>query len=275
MTRRTHIMAALLSLHLAVGCGAEQASNPAPGNNNNSFASDAGVSALSDAAALLDAGNAPPPSDAGTSLVDAAAPVDTCNPLEQSGCAHAGDKCVVEGPNMYAECVPPTSADLPLGAACEGRDCEAGLACALLSSTSSVSACVKICDLTSGRGCDALGPDYECRTRLTGTNWGSCGLLPELCDPYTQQPCARDEACQPFLRRTGTWEFRCRAAGPGSEGAPCGPGSNAACARELACVSSPSGAAFCRRICQVNTDCVDMAQCSGAVSEPAFMYCSP
>ncbi|CAN0529339.1 unnamed protein product, partial [Laminaria digitata] len=56
-------------------------------------------------------------------------PVDTCNPLEQSGCAHAGDKCVVEGPNMYAECVPPGSADLPLGAACEGRDCQAGLAC--------------------------------------------------------------------------------------------------------------------------------------------------
>lgn len=278
MPRRTPVLlpavAILLMAGLAAGCGGDEAASVrSPNNNNTSNGADAGLTPPSDASVSMDAGTVLPASDAGASF-DASAPVDLCNPVEQTGCANAGDKCVVEGPAAGTECVPPSSADLALGATCQGQDCAAGLACARATATSSVSTCVKVCDLTSGDGCEPLGADYECRTRLTGTNWGSCGALPPVCDPYTQNPCGRDEACQPFLRRAGTWEFRCRLAGPGVEGVACGPGSDASCARGLACVSSPSGAAFCRRICQVNTDCANVAQCNGAVSEPAFMYCN-
>lgn len=258
--------AALLWATVAAGCAAEALSEP---NGADAGAvTDAGSLNTADASVNTDAGASV---DAGA-LGDAGAISDQCDPVTQSDCAPPATKCVVEGPMPGTACVEPLADERPLGAACEGRDCEAGLACALVSTTSTVGECVKVCDLVSGAGCERLGTEYECRTRLTGTNWGSCQELPPSCDPYTQTPCEADQACQPFLRRTGTWEFRCRAAGPGEEDALCG-GANPACQRGLACVSTPQGSAFCRRICQVNTDCEDQRQCNGVVGEPPFMYC--
>jgi hypothetical protein len=258
---------AWMAVWVLAGCGAEALQGQAP-------LDDAGLSDAAagptDAALAIDAGVSIH-ADAGASP-DGGAPADQCDPVTQQGCVAPAIKCVVEGPAPGAACVEPGADEQALGDPCAGRDCEAGLACALVSTTSTISECVKVCDLTSGAGCEALGLDYECRTRLTGTNWGACQELPPTCDPYSQAPCAAAEACQPFLRRTGTWEFRCRAAGLGEEDAACG-GSNPACQRGLACVSTPRGAAFCRRICQLNTDCANQRQCNGVVSEPPFMYC--
>lgn len=259
-------------LLLAAACGSGDADSADLSNNRNAGAADAGTFAGADAANAFDAGGLPA-GDAGVSGDASALPADECNPVDQTGCAPPDLKCVVEGPGSGTECVAP-SEELPLGAACEGRDCAAGLACARSTTTATASVCVKVCDLESGQGCESLGPDFECRTRLTDTNWGACRELAPTCDPYSQAPCARDEACQPFLRRTGTWEFRCRAAGPGAEGEVCGPAASGGCARGLACVSTRTGDAYCRVICEVNTDCPGMAQCNGVVSEPAFMYCS-
>ncbi len=234
---------------------------------------DAGAS-VSDAAVIFsDAGvpaDASLPGDGGLQRPDSGAAVDQCDPLLQN-CPDP-DKCVVEG-GAATQCVAPRSDEQSLGDACMGRDCERGLACVRLVQTSTSGQCVKICDLNTGDGCDGLGDDYECRTRITGSNWGACSLLPPLCDPYTQDPCAADRACQPFVRRNGTWEFRCRLAGTATEGEACG--ASAPCARELACVSDRSGNAACRRICQANTDCTGTSQCVGVVDEPPFMYCAP
>lgn len=266
--RRSAVHLVLLGLALSVAaCGAEA---PASGARDGG-AADASAVAADSGASISDAGMQVPAGDAGASAD--AGPLDECDPVDQTGCTAPESKCVVEGPSEAAACVAPGPADLPLGAPCQGRDCIAGLACVRESAGSADSVCVMVCNFESGEGCEALGPEFECRTRLSQTRWGACQQLPLVCDPYDQSPCEADEACQPFLRRTGIWEFRCRAAGTGTEGEICGPG-NPACARGLACVSSRTGAAVCRKICQLNQDCPNMAQCNGMVSEPPFMYCS-
>ncbi len=270
----TYIAAFLLAAG-TLACSDAADEHAAP-NDAGALAGDAGAlvdasSGLMDAGMLADAAAA----QDGAVARDAGAPIsDVCDPVAQSGCPMSSQKCVVEGPVGGTQCVEADPTDLPQGAACEGRDCEAGLSCARGSTTSTTSHCVKVCDFASGDGCEALPGDFECRDRLSGTNWGACSELPVVCDPYTQAPCDAALACQPFLRRTGVWEFRCRTAGNGLAGEPCGPGSGTICARSLACVSSRTGAAFCRKICQVNMDCENQAQCSGVVSEPSFMHCS-
>lgn len=278
MRIRTYIAVSLSSLLLT---GAFACSDSESTGARNLPGADAG--ALTDAGAASDADvfprDAGSASDAGAAFDaatrDAGAPnPDVCDPVTQLDCPMSGQKCVVEGPVGGTQCTDADPADFPLGAACEGRDCEAGLACVHATTTSTASECVKVCDFMSGDGCEGLPGDFECRDRLNGSNWGACSELPPICNPYTQAPCDAALACQPFLRRTGVWEFRCRAAGDGQAGAPCGPGSGTTCARSLACVSSRTGAAFCQKICEVNTDCENQAQCSGVVSEPPFMHCS-
>jgi hypothetical protein len=119
-------------------------------------------------------------------------------------------------------------------------------------------------------GCDALPGEYECRTSITMSNWGACTELPPICNPYDQMPCDLTQACQPFLRRTGAWEFRCRTAGNADEGQPCGGGTG--CMRGLACVTD-NGNATCKRYCMGDGDCTNPLTCSGTVPEPAFMFC--
>lgn len=221
-----------------------------------------------DAATGMDAGTG---ADGGM-LVDAGTIVDNCDPVEQSGCdTPPNTKCVIEGGLPGAECVPPSPNDVGLGEVCDGQACEAGLVCLRQSPTSTTGACRKACDLDTGAGCEGLGMEYECRTQISGTNWGACTELPPECDPYTQAPCEQDKACQPFLRRTGTWEFRCRTAGDKAEGAPCGGALR--CDRGLACVSDQSGNATCKKYCEGNADCTAPAMCTGVVPEPSFMFC--
>lgn len=243
--------------------------------------SDAGTTV--DAGAAADAGaldGATNGTDGGTNgpdsgvmpTPDAGTVVDNCDPVNQTGCdTPPNTKCVIEGGNPGAECVPPSPNDVGLGEVCDGQACEAGFVCLRQSQTSTIGACRKACDLTTGDGCETLGMEYECRTQISGTNWGACTELPPLCDPYTQAPCEQAQACQPFLRRTGTWELRCRTAGEGAEGAPCG--GAARCQRGLACVSDTSGNAACRKYCELNDDCTAPAMCTGTVPEPPFMFC--
>jgi hypothetical protein len=199
---------------------------------------------------------------------------DNCDPLLQSGCTDPATKCVIEpdSQNAGAHCVPPGN-DVGLGEECMGEDCLAGLACVM---TSTVSSCVQICSITTGAGCEALGSDYDCRTRIIGTNWGACSLLPAICDPLTQDPCAANEACSTFTRRNNVREFRCREAGPQTEGQPCGSSANSAqCVRGNVCVlDGPSGTATCRQFCDSNDDCAPPATCAGVVNDPPFQFCS-
>lgn len=259
-----------LTLLIAVaGCGAESQDIAPPGPVSDAgsvFVPDAGSSAPGDAAF--------PSADAGQgSIADGGLPVDQCDPVTQSGCGGQAAKCVVEGPAPGATCVSRPDDELGLGDACEGLDCAPGLACARETDTATVSRCVQVCHFESGNGCEPLGEDFECRARLSGTNWGACRALPAACDALSQAPCDRSEACQPFLRRSGSREFRCREAGLGEEGQACGTQADVGCQRGLACVSTREGAAFCRRICETNADCANRAQCAGVVNEPPFMYC--
>ena len=242
----------------------DQGQTPAMDMGSSAF--DLGNGAL-DAGAPADAGP-PPPMDQGTPMI-----IDDCNPITQD-CPPA-DKCVVENPVPLtgAECVPQGN-DFAFGEECTGQDCEIGLVC-VRSQTSTTSSCMQICDLAVGTGCEGLGgqtgDEYECRTRLTGTNWGACTQLPPVCNPYTQDPCGQDEACQPFLRRTGDWDLRCRPAGNAGISESCG--SDVRCQRGLACISNPAGVAACRQICELDADCGGMATCTGAVNEPPLSYC--
>jgi hypothetical protein len=154
-----------------------------------------------------------------------------------------------------------------------GEDCLAGLACV---QTSSVATCVQVCNIQTGVGCESLGAEYDCRTRVVGTNWGACLLLPPLCDPLTQMPCAQDEACTTFTRRNNVRELRCREAGPGGEAAACGSSANGAgCMRGLVCIlDRNTNQASCRKFCDMNEDCTSPATCSGVVNDPPFNFCS-
>lgn len=255
-----------------VGC--DDANDPA------NLSRDAAVSSVRDAGAVsnLDGGGA---QDAGAEYRDgsvardAGTPVDQCDPVAQTGCSPPATKCVVEGPNTAAgtRCVTPGPNESAFEEECMGRECEAGLACVRESSTSTTSRCAQVCDVATAVGCESLGPDYDCNTRISGSNWGACTKLPPLCNPYDQDTCAVAEACQPWVRRDGTWEFRCRERGTGQEGALCTSG-NPRCDRGLACVRATDGTAFCRKYCETNDDCVAPAQCAGNVANPPFMYCA-
>lgn len=208
---------------------------------------------------------------------DASGIRDQCNPVTQMNCPSTQSKCVVEG-GGGTECAPLNQDDRPVGSPCQGRDCLPGLACALPTETSTRAACVQVCDLTTGTGCEPLGPDDECLNRLNGTNWGACATLEPACEPLTQAPCTPSQACQPLLRRTGVREFRCRTAGTGQENDACDTATKVVCARNLVCIATPLGNAFCRRICDPargNADCTGTRQCIRRVSEPPFMYCAP
>lgn len=255
----------LLAIGAMVAC--DDASTPGlPGDGGTQFNRDASVAPQRDAGTgALDAGS---PRDASVS------PVDDCDPVEQT--CGPGSKCVVESgdnPGQGTACVAQTPNDVPRGGACTGRDCEPGLACVNETQTATSATCVKVCNLETAVGCESLGDAYDCNVRISGTNWGVCTELPPICVPYTQAPCAQTEACKPYRRRDGTWEFRCRSAGTGQDGDLCTAG-NPRCARGLACVATQDGNAFCRQYCETNTDCTAPAQCIGSVREPSFMYCA-
>lgn len=204
---------------------------------------------------------------------DASTIVDDCDPVAQTGCTAPDTKCVVENPEPMGGtlCVPPGT-DVALDGLCTGGDCQPGLACVRTSSVAST--CQQVCNFGTGTGCAALGDEFECRTRLTDTNWGVCLRLPPTCDPTTQAPCGPSLACGPYLRRSGAWEFRCRSAGTQAEGQACGSSGGGDCARGLACVRSQvTGQAACRKYCDTNSDCTAPTTCAGSVPEPAFMYC--
>ena len=215
--------------------------------------------------------------DGGPSPAIAGAIVDLCDPVSQVGCTSPESKCVIEG-GTGTKCVAHSTNDGTGGVSCEGRDCRPGLACALPTETSTQATCVQICDLTTGAGCETLNVDQECRTRLEGTNWGACAALEPECDPITQAPCTLSQACQPFLRRSGAWAFRCRRSGSGQEDDACDSTTQVVCARTLACVATPDDRAFCRKICDPtrgNEHCTGTRQCIQRVAEPPFMFCAP
>jgi hypothetical protein len=198
---------------------------------------------------------------------------DECNPVDQTGCDTPPEtKCVIEGGAPGTECVQPSPNDVMLGDPCTGQDCAAGLVCLRDAQTSTQAHCRTVCDLDSNVGCEALPGEYECRTAITMSNWGTCTELPPICDPYQQTPCEPDQACQPFLRRTGAWEFRCRTAGPVGEGMPCD--ANNRCQRELACVNDDQGNAACKRYCQDDNECTPPLTCSGQGRQLDFMFCN-
>lgn len=238
---------------------------------------DAGAQSSSDAGGARDASASARDGGAdardGSVAMDAGTPIDQCDPLAQSGCNPPASKCVVEGPVAGTRCITPDDDDVDIDEVCMGRDCVAGLACVRESTTSTISRCVKVCDVENAVGCESLGADYDCTVRISGSNWGACQLLPPLCNPYDQTACDAEEACQPWLRRDGTFEMRCRDRGTGKAGDLCTTG-NPRCDRGLACVRTTDGNAFCRQYCQTNTDCAPPDQCIGAVPSPPFMYCA-
>lgn len=237
--------------------------------------SDESVPPLSDAGTSLDLGviapdaaTTSPPSDA-SSFIDTGSE-SACDPVLQN-CPRPSEKCSVDfGPPQCAATAP---SDRGLGQPCTPGACERGLACVLATETSTQAHCEVVCNLATGVGCARVGPDFECLDRIENTDWGACRELQPMCDPATQAPCTPSQACQPFLRRTGAWEFRCRVAGTGLAGDPCD-GDNPSCVRGLACVSNRTGTAFCRLICQDNEDCMEPQQCVGIVDEPPFLFCT-
>ncbi len=217
----------------------------------------------------LDAGLAP---DAGGLTDDAGLQAKDCDPVSGDGCA-PGRVCVL---NFFSRpiCAPEDEVRPGLGDDCTPGKCGEGAACAAIPGDD-VLACRRVCDLMSGIGCEALGPDHECRARLAGTGWGLCAPLPPECDPANQRPCAETESCQVFVHRSGSRSWRCGAAGVLEEGASCG-ASYGTCQRGLVCVSSRDGSAGCRRYCQRHEDCEPFGQrCSGVVMTPPFRYCGP
>lgn len=263
---RLALALALISLAASTACSDGNALPSTP---------DSGVAPASDAGEQVDSGVIGG-SDAAVgqdgSGVDSGV-MDNCDPLAQSGCTAPATKCVIEPDalNAGAHCVPPGN-DQMLGDPCSGEDCQAGLACV---ATSTASSCVQICNIATGAGCESLGMDYDCRTRVLGTNWGACSLLPPICDPLTQMPCEPTQACSTFQRRNGIRELRCREAGPQGESAACGSSANGmGCMRNLVCIlNSTTMMASCKRFCDTNDDCTAPQTCVGVVNDPPFQFC--
>jgi hypothetical protein len=215
--------------------------------------------------------------DAGSSLDASARPdtgiIDNCNPVQQTGCDGGASKCVIENVDAGAgaSCYATSPNDLTFGAVCKPADCAAGLACV---KTSTLATCVKLCDVYgNGAGCESLGNDYECFAVVQGTNWGSCVKLSAACQPVSEVPCTATEACEPILRRTGTWEFRCEPAGTASDGQLCGQSAmGTGCQRGLVCIQSPNMPATCHRYCSMDSQCTPQ-KCIGTVNNPPFNFC--
>lgn len=231
---------------------------------------DAGAAPVApDAAALAEAPAGNPGRDAGV-------PLDACDPIAQSGCPAAAPRCVVDDPPGPATCIVPPAEAAALGAPCASGGCLPGLACAVTTATAAGPVCVQLCDPARAGGCEALGDEVECRARIAGTRWGACAHLPPTCDPVTAGGCTADQACAPFLRQTGTWEFRCQPPGSRGEGQACSASDR--CGRGLACVMvRAESTTSCRQICGTNTDCPGTDTCSGVVQYPypQFHFCQP
>jgi hypothetical protein len=243
----------LLALGLASACAADEAAN-----EGRRPLEDGGAVALDAGARLGDAGSA--------GAVDAG-PAFACDPITGAGCAAARACKLIGTPT----CVREQDAPSARGAPCAPGDCAAGLAC-LQASTATIARCLQLCVLESGAGCGA--PEEECRLEIPGLPWGACVELPPTCNPYTQRPCSPDQACQPFLRRTGARELRCLRGGPGQAGDACG-ARGSACGRGLVCVATSPREASCRQYCELNADCPRPEQCTGRVDDPAFTFCLP
>lgn len=269
---RVALALALMS-SLAVATFAACADNEPPASTPDSGVIEGGDAGTIDPDGGSNGSDASAGADSGVVIVDGGVE-DNCHPLDQTGCTPPATKCVIEpdGQNAGAHCTPPGN-DVGLGEQCMGEDCLAGLACVM---TSTVASCVQICNIGSGAGCEALGADYDCRTRIIGTNWGACSLLPPICDHLTQAPCEVDQACSTFTRRNNVRELRCREAGPQTEGMPCGSSANgAACIRGNVCVNNRNTmTATCVKFCDSNDDCAAPLTCSGVVSDPPFQFCS-
>jgi hypothetical protein len=238
---------------LAIACGSNDPAPPLP-------AADAGP-----------ADSGAEPADSGLHP-DAAAPdlgpvVDTCDPLAQDCTDPSAIKCVVESatPRGGTRCVEPQNMEQTLGQPCSATECVAGLVCVR---TASTSLCGQVCDPDTNMGCDALGMDWECASRLIDTNWGVCVQLAPLCDGVTQAPCPADQACQ-FVSRRGMFELRCVRAGTGVDDSPCGAGTPG-CARGFVCVREGNGS-FCRKTCGGDPDCTAPKTCSSMVQN--LRYC--
>lgn len=220
-----------------------------------------------------DAGSAPQDASVG---LDAGLPRDAaggnpaCDPLDGTGCPSLRVCAYEDGGPV---CSPLPADPLGLGAPCDEGRCGTGLVCATTSPVAPAT-CFQLCALDTGDGCEQLGQEFECRLRLDTSRYGACLRLPVLCNPFTRKPCdGDDQACQPFLRRSGAREFRCQPAGSVEPGEACGPRAGT-CVSGSACVGEPNGrSAVCRRYCEVNADCPAPQQCTGIVDEPPFGYC--
>jgi hypothetical protein len=129
--------------------------------------------------------------------------------------------------------------------------------------------CRQVCDRGSGAGCDSLAVAADCLESVRGTNYGVCTELPPECDPVTQDPCGAGEACQTLLRFDGSFDLRCRPAGPGQAGDEC---SNQRCDRGFICVNF-GGAPTCQTICGDGNDCTT-GTCSGSVNGVDVKFCA-
>lgn len=191
-----------------------------------------------------------------------------CDPIAQT-CTSSTAKCVIDsdGP-AEVECVPGDPTDKALEESCEGGDCLPGLAC--INTSTSGAQCKQLCDRSTGSGCSGLTPESECLSGITGiSSWGFCVGLAATCDALTQDPCATDEACQPFQHFDGSFDLRCREPGPGMQGDDC---STDRCARGLVCVNQ-NGQAQCRTVCDVDMDCPSGGMCSGTINGLGVKYC--
>ena len=177
----------IAAVSFAIACSDDPAASLGDAGNGGAD------SATDDAALGADTGGNN--NDAGGNGQDAAVAdsgiMDDCNPVTQTGCPPAAipaaTKCVVE-PEMLgqgAHCVPPGN-DGNLGDMCTGEDCMPTLACAMTSTTGST--CVQVCDLSTGTPCQQLGNDFDCRSRISQTNWGACVMLGPICNPLDARP---------------------------------------------------------------------------------------
>ena len=215
-----------------------------------------------DAAVRADTG------DAGAGVI-----VDECDPIRQTGCPGATQRCIVENgvPGGGTRCVSDPGDSIALDGPCVGGDCAAGLVCVRVEADKSV--CRQVCDPETGVGCEPLGIDYDCRAKLKDTNWGICTPLPPTCEPKTHVPCETYQACQPLRRRNGTFELRCGTAGTRVHGAPCND-TTRRCARDYVCVRV-AAEATCYAVCATDPECPGRSACVGTISDLPIRYCYP
>lgn len=192
---------------------------------------------------------------------------DLCDPMLQTGCEAPSTKCIIE--RGAAECMVPGTDDKALGETCGGGQCQPGMVC-IGDGSGGDPSCRQICDRESGAGCAGLAYEADCLERVRNTNWGVCSPLPPACDVLTQAPCPDGESCQPFLRFGGSFDLRCRPAGPGLEDQEC---STQRCARGHVCINL-SGVLQCKKVCDDATWCEPNGQCNGQVNGVAVKYCT-